>query len=136
MYLVTLCNIILGIKITSKAIVSECSTNRTQPLSLSVLASAWSVGIIVGPAISGAIADPVGQYDLNITSELVYIIIHTPLSLYLDGPMRWFLQTFPYSLPGIVNLFFSIVAIATTACLLPETLKSKRCTTCFMMTTN
>ena len=61
----------VGVVSINKTIASESSTNKTQALSMSILASSWGVGFIMGPAISGAIADPVGQYDLNVTSELV-----------------------------------------------------------------
>ena len=47
---------------------SETSTRKNQAVGYSVLSSAIGAGIVFGPAISGAIADPVRQYNLNITS--------------------------------------------------------------------
>ena len=36
---------------------------------MTVLTSAFGTGLVIGPALSGAIADPVGQYNLTITGE-------------------------------------------------------------------
>ena len=58
-----------GMISTCKAMVSESSDDSNQPLGVAVIGVAWGAGYIVGPAISGAIADPIGQYNLNITSE-------------------------------------------------------------------
>ena len=58
----------VGIIGTSKAALSEVTTNKTQPLGLAILSSSFGIGIIIGPAVSGAIADPINQYNLTITS--------------------------------------------------------------------
>ena len=34
---------------------------------MTIVGAAWGIGYIVGPAMSGALADPIGQY--NITSK-------------------------------------------------------------------
>ena len=47
----------------------EASDDRNQAFGLSVLGAAWGCGLIIGPALSGALADPIGQYNLTITSE-------------------------------------------------------------------
>ena len=52
-----------------KAMVSEISDDRFQAFGLSVIGAAWSLGYIIGPAVSGAIADPIGQYNLTISSK-------------------------------------------------------------------
>lgn len=46
----------------------EVTTNKTQPLGLALMASSFGIGIIIGPAVSGAIADPINQYNLTINS--------------------------------------------------------------------
>ena len=38
---------------------------------MAVLESAFGTGLVLGPALSGVIADPVGQYNLTITSKLL-----------------------------------------------------------------
>ena len=60
-----------GIIGTMKAMIAEASDDRTQAFGITVLTCAWGFGFILGPAISGAIADPIGQYNLNISSELL-----------------------------------------------------------------
>ena len=59
-----------GIVGTLKASLSESSDNTNQAFGMAVLTSAFGTGLVLGPALSGAIADPVGQYNLNITSKL------------------------------------------------------------------
>ena len=58
-----------GIVTSGKAIVCEASDDRNQVFGLSVLGAAWGCGLIIGPALSGVLADPIGQYNLTITSE-------------------------------------------------------------------
>ena len=50
-----------GIFGTLKASLSESSDNT-----MTVLTSAFGTGLVIGPALSSAIADPVGQYNLTI----------------------------------------------------------------------
>ena len=47
--------------------------DQNQAFGMSVLAASFGIGLVVGPAVSGAIADPIGQYNLNITSMLIII---------------------------------------------------------------
>ena len=49
---------------------ANCS-NENQAFGMSVLAAAFGIGLVLGPAISGAIADPIGQYHLNISGMLI-----------------------------------------------------------------
>ena len=49
--------------------VSEVSDDRFQAFGVSIVGAAWSLGFIIGPAVSGAIADPIGQYNLTISSK-------------------------------------------------------------------
>ena len=60
-----------GVIGTCKAIVSEVSDDNNQAIGVAVLSSGHFTGYIVGPAVAGVIADPVGQYNLTITSEQV-----------------------------------------------------------------
>ena len=67
-----ICIIILyitGITGTVKAIIAESSvTSNQQALGLSVVATSWGVGLIAGPAVGGALSDPINQFNLNISS--------------------------------------------------------------------
>ena len=60
----------IGVVGTAKAVVSELSDDSTQSLGVSIISTSWGMGFIIGPAISGAISDPIGQYKLNITSKI------------------------------------------------------------------
>ena len=48
---------------------SEVTDDKSQAFGIAIVGTSWGVGYIIGPAVSGAIADPIGQYDLNITSK-------------------------------------------------------------------
>ena len=60
----------VGVVGTAKAVISELSDDSTQSLGVSIISTSWGMGFIIGPAISGAISDPIGQYNLNITSKI------------------------------------------------------------------
>ena len=62
--------LVSGVVGNAKAAMSANCDNSNQALGLSILASAHGVGLVIGPAISGAIADPIGQYNWNITGKL------------------------------------------------------------------
>ena len=59
-----------GVVGTVKAVISEASDDTNQAFGISLISCAWGLGLIIGPAVSGAIADPIGQYNLNISSKL------------------------------------------------------------------
>ncbi len=48
---------------------SEVSDDSNQAFGIALVGTAVSTGFILGPALSSVIADPIGQYNLNITSE-------------------------------------------------------------------
>ena len=58
----------IGVISTCKAVISEVSDDSNQAFGVTVLGAAVGTGYIIGPAVAGAIADPVGQYNLTITS--------------------------------------------------------------------
>ena len=61
-----------GAVVTAKAALSESSDNTNQAIAMAVITSSFSTGSVIGPALSGAIADPVGQYNLTIASKLLH----------------------------------------------------------------
>ena len=61
-----------GAVVTAKAALSESSDNTNQAIAMAVITSSFSTGSVIGPALSGAIADPVGQYNLTIDSKLLH----------------------------------------------------------------
>ena len=58
---------------TVKAIISEVSNDSNQSLGMALIGAAWSLGFVIGPAIAGATADPIGQYNLTISGA--YLIM-------------------------------------------------------------
>ncbi|XP_064400477.1 uncharacterized protein LOC135346696 [Halichondria panicea] len=93
-----------------KAVVSEVSDDSTQAFGVTILGASWGLGIILGPAVSGSISDPIGQYNLTIDNYVV----------------REFLTRFPYSLPCLVNLLLCVVSAVVYFFMVPETLGLKR----------
>ena len=55
--------------------VSEVSDDSTQAFGVTMLGTSWLLGLILGPAVSGAISDPIGQYNLTIERELVLLCV-------------------------------------------------------------
>ena len=60
---------------SAKAMVSEVSDDRFQAFAVSIVGAAWSLGYVIGPTVSGAIADPVGQYNLTISSKTGFLVM-------------------------------------------------------------
>lgn len=54
---------------TVKAVVSETSSNTNHALGMSVLTAATSLSYILGTAVPGLLADPIGQYNLSINGN-------------------------------------------------------------------
>ena len=111
---------------TTKAVLSESSDDSNQALSMVILTSALGTGLILGPAVSGAISDPIGQYNLTITSRLWLIYVNSWYGIcYADPAIHYFLTTFPYSLPCIVSMLLYIMSAIVVFIWLPETLGKK-----------
>ena len=60
-----------GVVATGKAVISEVSDDSNQAFGLSLLGVAFGTAYILGPAVAGVIADPIGQYNLTITGKLL-----------------------------------------------------------------
>ena len=52
------------------ASLSESSDNSNQAIGIATLTSAFDTGLVIGPSLSGAIAEPIRQYNLTISSKL------------------------------------------------------------------
>lgn len=90
---------------TCKAIiiVSEASDDTNQAIGMSVILTAWNVGLIVGPAIGGFLAQPTEKYP-NIF------------------PKGSFFDKFPFLLPCLFNCTLMLIAIVLNYLFLEETL--------------
>jgi MFS family permease len=92
-----------GTVVTLRAMISEHSTKETQARAFSYFAFAGNLGILIGPLIGGALADPAGQYP----------------SVFKGLP---FFETYPYALSSFVVGFVGLTAFATSALFIEETL--------------
>ena len=62
-------HILSGVIGTAKAVISDVSDDSNQAFGIGVVSCAVGMGYIIGPAVSGAIADPIGQYNLTVSSK-------------------------------------------------------------------
>ena len=59
-----------------KAIISESSNDSNQALGMSILMCSFGFGLVIGPAVSGAVADPIGQYNLTISGTQCIVLAY------------------------------------------------------------
>ncbi|KAG5150129.1 hypothetical protein JHK82_017010 [Glycine max] len=90
-----------GVMGTIKAFSSEIFREEYQPLGLSTVSAAWGVGLALGPALGGYLAQPVEKYPY----------------LFSKGS---FWDRFPYFLPCLVISTFAF-SVAIACIWLPET---------------
>ena len=65
----------VGCTATVKAVVSESSDDSNQAFGVSILTTALTLGYIIGPAVSGVIADPVQEYNITSSKPSLYLIL-------------------------------------------------------------
>jgi MFS family permease len=94
---------------TAKTVVFDVSDDTNQGKSLVVMTCAFSGGFTVGPALGGALAEPVRQYPDS----------------FQTGTVKTFLVEFPYFLPCFVISILAGIATLFVYFKLPETGKSK-----------
>nr|XP_023913846.1 protein ZINC INDUCED FACILITATOR 1-like isoform X3 [Quercus suber] len=91
-----------GILGPMRAYASEICRKEYQALGLSIISTSWGIGLVIGPALGGFLAQPAEKYP-NIFSEE---------SLF---------GRFPYLLPCLLISIFAL-GVAVLSCWLPETL--------------
>ncbi|XP_030925632.1 protein ZINC INDUCED FACILITATOR 1-like isoform X1 [Quercus lobata] len=91
-----------GILGPMRAYASEICRKEYQALGLSIISTSWGIGLVIGPALGGYLAQPAEKYP-NIFSEE---------SLF---------GRFPYLLPCLLISIFAL-GVAVLSCWLPETL--------------
>ncbi|KAF8041068.1 hypothetical protein BT93_B3095 [Corymbia citriodora subsp. variegata] len=85
-----------------KAYATELFREEYQALGVSTVSTAWGIGLIIGPALGGYLAQPAEKFPSVFSEESVF-------------------GRFPYFLPCLtISLFALVVSIAS--CWLPETL--------------
>ncbi|XP_025014586.1 protein ZINC INDUCED FACILITATOR-LIKE 1 isoform X2 [Ricinus communis] len=101
-----------GILGPMRAYASEVCRKEYQALGMSIISTSWGIGLVIGPALGGFLAQPVEKYP-NIFSKV---------SIF---------GRFPYFLPCLLISIFTL-AVLVVCCSLPETLhnhkgKEKEC---------
>ncbi|KAL6540753.1 hypothetical protein OROMI_024636 [Orobanche minor] len=91
-----------GILGPMRAYASEICRKQHQALGMSVIATSWGVGLVIGPAVGGFLAQPAEKYPHIFPKESLF-------------------GRFPYSLPCFVISGFALVAFVISYGL-PETL--------------
>ena len=75
--LVITCNelyVCIGCTATVKAVISESSDDSNQGFGVSLLATAITLGYIIGPAVSGVVADPIQEYNITTSKPSLYLV--------------------------------------------------------------
>lgn len=96
-----------GVVVSVRAMISENSTKRTQARAFSYFAFVSNMGIMIGPLIGGALADPAGQYENSFFTRVQ------------------FFKDFPFALPTIVTGVVAITAAVVCTLFVRETLPRK-----------
>ncbi|XP_065841582.1 uncharacterized protein [Oscarella lobularis] len=95
-----------GVVGASKATVADVSDDTNQALGMTFVEASWGLGLVVGPALGGLLAEPVRQYPGTFSSG-------------------GFLETFPYFLPCTVTASLFAIGLVLVFFLLPETLRKR-----------
>ncbi|TYJ36482.1 hypothetical protein E1A91_A05G309600v1 [Gossypium mustelinum] len=85
-----------------KAYAVEIFRDEYQALGLSTVSTAWGIGLIIGPALGGFLAQPAEKYPNLFSKDSLF-------------------GRFPYFLPCLAISFFAL-AVTIATCWLPETL--------------
>ncbi|GMH20247.1 hypothetical protein Nepgr_022088 [Nepenthes gracilis] len=85
-----------------RAYASEFCREEYKALAMVLISTAWGIGLVIGPAVGGFLAQPAERYPNLFSEESIF-------------------GRFPYFLPCLVISVFSLVVFAA-CCWLPETL--------------
>ncbi|KAK1755377.1 major facilitator superfamily domain-containing protein [Echria macrotheca] len=99
----SLAGVFAGTIVTIRTMLSEHSTSKTQARAFSWFAVAGNLGILFGPLIGGALADPAEQYPS------------------VFGGIQFFID-YPYALASMAVGFLGLTAVISTALFANETL--------------
>ncbi|KAF7531933.1 hypothetical protein G7054_g8443 [Neopestalotiopsis clavispora] len=101
-----LAGVFAGTIVTIRTMISELSTPKTQARSFAWFAFAGNLGILFGPLIGGALAEPATQYPRVFGNVTLF-------------------REYPYALPSFVVGGIGLTAVITTALFVKETLKKQ-----------
>ena len=71
------CCVSKGILVVVRAVISESSSDSNQAFGLSILTFSWLLAVVMSSALSGVTADPIGQYNLTLSSRYYNTVIDT-----------------------------------------------------------
>ncbi|KZV33930.1 hypothetical protein F511_04155 [Dorcoceras hygrometricum] len=91
-----------GILGPMRAYASEICRKEHEALGMSVISTSWGIGLVIGPAVGGFLAQPAEKYPHIFSKESIF-------------------GRFPYFLPCLTISVFALVA-SIVSCWLPETL--------------
>ncbi|XP_073044231.1 protein ZINC INDUCED FACILITATOR 1-like isoform X1 [Primulina eburnea] len=91
-----------GILGPMRAYASEICRKEQEALGMSVVSTSWGIGLVIGPAVGGFLAQPAEKYPHIFSKESIF-------------------GRFPYFLPCLTISVFALVA-SIVSCWLPETL--------------
>ncbi|XP_073148717.1 protein ZINC INDUCED FACILITATOR-LIKE 1-like [Henckelia pumila] len=95
-----------GILGPMRAYASEICREEHEALGMSVISTSWGIGLVIGPAVGGFLAQPAEKYPHIFSKESIF-------------------GRFPYFLPCLTISVFALVA-SVVSCWLPETLHSHK----------
>ncbi|KAM7270669.1 hypothetical protein ACFE04_029883 [Oxalis oulophora] len=95
-----------GILGPMRAYVSEVCRKEHQALGMSIISTSWGIGLVIGPALGGFLAQPAEKYPGVFSEKSLF-------------------ARFPYFLPCLLISTFSLVVFAVS-CSLPETLHTHK----------
>ncbi|GMY19950.1 protein ZINC INDUCED FACILITATOR 1-like isoform X1 [Fagus crenata] len=91
-----------GILGPMRAYASEICRKEYQALGMSIISTSWGIGLVIGPAVGGFLAQPAEKYPHIFSKESLF-------------------ARFPYLLPCLLISIFAL-GVAVLSCWLPETL--------------
>merc|ERR1711871_780360 len=87
----------------AKTLVSEISAPPYQAMTMGLTSGCWSLGLVIGPALGGLLANPCKLYPETFGNNMVF-------------------ATYPYLLPNLINSILAFVAFILVMVYFPETL--------------
>ncbi|KAJ6870258.1 protein ZINC INDUCED FACILITATOR 1-like isoform X3 [Populus alba x Populus x berolinensis] len=90
----------------TQAYASEVCRKEYQALGMSIISTSWGIGLVIGPALGGFLAQPAEKFPYIFSSDSLF-------------------GRFPYLLPCLLISIFS-VGVLVVCCLLPETIHNHK----------
>ena len=100
---------------TAKTMSAELSDDGNQTIGMSIITGFYSLGLILGPAVSGVL---VKENSGSIEDQMRYNSTKSYLRLVYDGEL---IKVYPYILPSLISVILSLVAFVVVFLFLPET---------------